>query len=371
MEYSTMSYFQNSQGQSNQPSQPNQPGQPGQNPRRPNHRNRFRHQSNSSSSQRFGQRPQGQRSNRPNPNGNRHGGFRPPTQSQPTAAEQHFFSSVSVDPTPRIRLETGLSELTTRAIDLLAPIGRGQRGLIVSPPKSGKTTILKHLCQAITASQPDMKVYCLLIDERPEEVTDFRRNVTAEVRWSSSDQPYENHIRVAQMLMRQAVEEADSGKDVMILLDSLTRLARVHNLATRGMGRTLSGGVDAAGLLIPRKIFGSARKIEHRGSLGILATILVQTGSRMDDVIFQEFKGTGNMELVLSREVSDRRIFPALNIKETGTRKEELLLSSEELDGTRRLRAALAGMNDIDAAQTLVDLLKKYPTNELILASLR
>jgi transcription termination factor Rho len=268
-------------------------------------------------------------------------------------------------------LETGLAEPTTRAIDLVCPIGRGQRGLIVSPPKSGKTTILKHLCQAITKSQPDMKVYCLLIDERPEEVTDFKRSVTAEVRFSSSDQPYENHIRVANDLMKQAVTEADQGKDVMILIDSLTRLARVHNNATRGYGRTMSGGVDASGLLIPRKIFGTARNIEGAGSLGILATILVQTGSRMDDVIFQEFKGTGNMELVLSREASDRRIFPAINVRESGTRKEELLFTPEELKATHVMRAAMASMNEVDAAQTLNDLLKKYPTNKQLLASLQ
>lgn len=353
-----MSRFQHSRRHQNQNDRPHHRPYSPQHPHSSNNNNRP-HSSHSS----------GSRHHRFHRRGPHH---RPPVSAnQPTPAEQRFFSSVSIDPHPRIKLETGLNALTTRAIDLLAPIGRGQRGLIVSPPKSGKTTILKHLCQAITASQPDMKVYCLLIDERPEEVTDFRRNVTAEVRWSSSDQPYDNHIRVAQTLMRQAVEEANTGKDVMILLDSLTRLARVHNLATRGVGRTLSGGVDAAGLLIPRKIFGTARKIENGGSVGILATILVQTGSRMDDVIFQEFKGTGNMELVLSREISDRRIFPAINVKETGTRKEELLLSKEELEGMYRLRSALAAMSDVDAAQTLVDLLNKYPNNDLVLASLR
>lgn len=251
---------------------------------------------------------------------------RSPSNQQRSEAERRFLNRVSIDPKPRIHLEKGSTELTVRAVDILCPIGKGQRGLIVSPPKSGKTTFLKHLCNAIIAAEPDMKVYCLLIDERPEEVTDFRRNVKAEVRWSSSDQLYANHIRVANELMKQAVEEADSGKDVMILLDSLTRLARVHNSQVRGAGRTMSGGVDAEGLIIPRRIFGTARNIEGGGSLGILATILVQTGSRMDDVIFQEFKGTGNMELVLSREVSDRRIFPAVNIRETGTRKEELLI---------------------------------------------
>lgn len=288
-----------------------------------------------------------------------------------TELEQRFLNKISIDPFPRINLESGLPELTTRALDILCPIGKGQRGLIVSPPKSGKTTILKHICQAITAAEPTMKVYCLLVDERPEEVTDFRRNVKAEVRWSTSDQPYENHIRVAQALMAQAMAEADSGLDVMVLVDSLTRLSRVHNNAVRHTGRTLSGGVDAAGLQIPRRIFGSARKIENGGSLGIIATILVQTGSRMDDVIFQEFKGTGNMEIVLSREVSERRIFPALNIKASGTRKEELLFSPEDLKSVHTLRQALASMDEVLAAQTFVDLLKKYPTNKQLLGSLR
>ena len=296
-----------------------------------------------------------------------------PSDRQPVRqdeAERRFLSRAAIDPQPRIRLESGLSEPTVRAVDLLCPIGRGQRGLIVSPPKSGKTTILKHLCQAISKAEPEMKVYALLIDERPEEVTDFRRNVPGEVRWSSSDQAYDHHIRVADELMKQAVREADEGKDVMVLIDSLTRLARVHNSAVRGHGRTLSGGVDAQGLLIPRKIFGMARKIENGGSLGILATILVQTGSRMDDVIFQEFKGTGNMELVLSREVSERRIFPAIDIRESGTRKEELLLSPEELKATHTLRAALAGMDRIQAAQVFVDRLLQYPTNQGLLSSL-
>ena len=301
------------------------------------------------------------------------GGFRPPRpqRQQVDEVERQFLNKISIDPAPRIDLETGSSELTTRAVNLLCPIGKGQRGLIVSPPKSGKTTFLKHICQGIMAAEPKMKVYCLLIDERPEEVTDFRRNVKAEVRFSSSDQPYENHIRVAQELMKQAVHEADSGEDVMILLDSLTRLARVHNSQVRGAGRTLSGGVDAEGLLIPRRIFGTARNIENGGSLGIIATILVQTGSRMDDVIFQEFKGTGNMELVLSREVSERRIFPAVNIRETGTRKEELLIPAEELKKVHTIRAALAGLNEVDAAQTLVDQLGKHKTNKQLLASLQ
>ncbi len=296
---------------------------------------------------------------------------RPPQREVESPAEVQFFSGTSVDPAPRIQLAKALNEPTIRAMDLICPIGKGQRGLIVSPPKSGKTTFLKHICQAITAAEPEMKVYVLLIDERPEEVTDFRRSVTAEVRWSTSDQPYENHIRVAKELMKEAIEHAAAGKHVMILIDSLTRLARVHNNAVRGHGRTLSGGVDAQGLLIPRKIFGTARNIEHGGSIGILATILVQTGSRMDDVIFQEFKGTGNMELVLSREVSDRRIFPAINIRESGTRKEEKLFSPEELKANHTLRQALASMGDVEAAQALTELLKKYPTNQAIVNSLQ
>ncbi len=296
---------------------------------------------------------------------------RSPQPPQRSEAELKFFDGTSIDPAPRIYLEKGLAEPTMRAVDLLCPIGRGQRGLIVSPPKSGKTTFLKHMTQAISNAEPDMKVYVLLVDERPEEVTDFRRSVKAEVFYSSSDQPYENHIRVADTLMKKAVEEAGAGHHVMVLIDSLTRLARVHNSAVRGGGRTMSGGVDAQGLLIPRKIFGTARNIENAGSLGILATILVQTGSRMDDVIFQEFKGTGNMELVLSREVSDRRIFPAINIRESGTRKEEILMTPEELKASRILRAALASMGDVEAAQALTDLLKKHPNNKSILAALQ
>jgi len=294
-----------------------------------------------------------------------------PPQEQASEAERRFFDRVVIDPAPRIYLERGLAEPTVRAMDLVCPIGKGQRGLIVSPPKSGKTTFLKHLVQAVTKSEPEMKVYLLLIDERPEEVTDFKRSVTAEVRYSTSDQPYENHIRTAKVLMKQAVEEAEAGKHVMVFIDSLTRLARVHNSAVRNGGRTLSGGVDAQGLLIPRKIFGTARNIEHGGSLGIIATILVQTGSRMDDVIFQEFKGTGNMELVLSRDISDRRIFPAINIRESGTRKEELLFSAEELKAARMLRAALASMSDVEAAQALNDLLAKHPLNKSVIAGLQ
>jgi len=285
-------------------------------------------------------------------------------------AEKLFLAGTPVDPAPRIRLEDGCSELTVRAMDLICPIGMGQRGLIVAPPGSGKTTFLKHICQAAAKSCPKMKLYCLLIDERPEEVTDFRRVVPAEVRWSSSDQTYDHHIATADELMRQVFREAGAGENVMVVIDSLTRLARVHNAQRPSGGRTMSGGVDAGALQIPRRIFGLARKIENGGSLTILATILVETGSRMDEVIFEEFKGTGNMEIVLSREISNHRIFPAVDIAKTGTRKIELLLDRDELSGVEKLRRALAGLNKVEAAQALVDSLKKYPTNKEMLSAL-
>jgi len=285
-------------------------------------------------------------------------------------AEQRFYASTAVDPSPRIRLEDGSPELTMRAMDLICPIGMGQRGLIVSPPGSGKTTYLKHICQAIAKAYPQIKLYCLLIDERPEEVTDFRRSVTADVRWSSSDQTYDHHIRVAKELMSQAYREAGAGENVAIVIDSLTRLARVHNAESRSSGRTLSGGVDARALEVPRRIFGSARKIENGGSLTILATILVETGSRMDEIIFEEFKGTGNMEIVLSREIANRRIYPAVHISKSGTRKEELLLETEELEQVRKIRRVLATFDPVEAATALIKQLEKYPTNRELFQAL-
>ncbi|MBF0483397.1 MAG: transcription termination factor Rho [Candidatus Omnitrophica bacterium] len=295
-----------------------------------------------------------------------HRGSRPQTRNV-SEAEKAFMSGTVIDPTPRIRLENGSSELTMRAMDLICPIGMGQRGLIVAPPGSGKTTFLKHICQAVAKSCPDIKLYCLLIDERPEEVTDFKRAVSAEIHFSSSDQSYDQHVIVADQLMRKAAAEAGEGKNVMILIDSLTRLSRVHNAESRNSGRTLSGGMDARALEVPRRIFGSARKIENGGSLSILATILVETGSRMDDVIFEEFKGTGNMEVVLSREIANHRIYPAINISKSATRKEELLLSPEELDSVRMLRRALIELNPVEAAKTLVEQLQKFPNNQAML----
>ncbi|OIO37589.1 MAG: transcription termination factor Rho, partial [Candidatus Omnitrophica bacterium CG1_02_46_14] len=305
-----------------------------------------------------------------NPNNRTQGNPRPLFSRTVNEAEGRFFAGTAVDPSPRIRLEDGSSELTMRAMDLICPIGMGQRGLIVAPPGSGKTTFLKHICQAVAKSNPAIKLYCLLVNERPEEVTDFRRSCAAEVRWSSSDETYDHHIRTADELMRQAFRDAGEGNNVMIVIDSLTRLSRVHNAERQSSGRTLSGGVDARALEVPRRIFGAARKIENGGSLTILATILVQTGSRMDDVIFEEFKGTGNMEIVLSREISGRRIYPAIDIAKSGTRKEELLLEPAELLKVQKLRRALAGLSAVEAAKTLVEQLEKYPTNLELLSSL-
>ena len=284
-------------------------------------------------------------------------------------AEKKFLAGTAIDPSPRIRLEDGSNEMTMRVMDLICPIGMGQRGLIVAPPGSGKTTFLKHICLSVAKSCPKAKLYCLLVNERPEEVTDFRRSVPAEVHSSSLDESQEHHIETANTLMQQVFEEAAAGRDVVLLVDSLTRLARVHNAEQHSSGRTLSGGVDARALEVPRRIFGAARKIENGGSLTILATILVDTGSRMDQVIFEEFKGTGNMEIYLSREISSRRIFPAVDISKSGTRKEELLLGAEEREQVVKIRRMLVALNPPEAMKTLVDTLEKYPTNRELLAS--
>ena len=286
-------------------------------------------------------------------------------------SEKKFLAGTPIDPSPRIRLEAGSQELTMRAMDLICPIGMGQRGLIVAPPGSGKTTFLKHICQAVSKSEPQLKLYCLLIDERPEEVTEFKRTIPGEVHYSSMDESQEHHIEIADKLMQKAFVEVAAGGNVMIVIDSLTRLARVHNAQTRSSGRTISGGVDARALEVPRRIFGAARKIEHGGSLTILATILIDTGSRMDEVIFEEFKGTGNMEVVLSREIANHRIFPAIDIAKSATRKQELLLTPEEYKEVEKLRRSLAGFGPIEAAQTLVKKLQQCPTNADLLATFK
>jgi len=302
-------------------------------------------------------------------NPRKHPYHRPAPVRRVNEAEKKFLAGTPIDPSPRIRLEAGSKELTMRAMDLICPIGMGQRGLIVAPPGSGKTTFLKHICQAVGQGMPQLKLYCLLIDERPEEVTDFKRTIPGEIHYSSSDQSYEHHIEIADKLMQQAFGEVAEGRDVMIVIDSLTRLARVHNAQMPSSGRTISGGVDARALEVPRRIFGAARKIENGGSLSILATILIETGSRMDEVIFEEFKGTGNMEVVLSREIANHRIFPAIDISKSATRKQELLLGPQEYQQVEKLRRSLAAFSPIEAAQTLVKKLQLFPTNKELLST--
>jgi transcription termination factor Rho len=281
-----------------------------------------------------------------------------------------FENLTTIDPIEKYKLETSPDLIETRVIDLVTPIGRGTRGLIVSPPRSGKTTILKQICNAITANHPEVHALVLLIDERPEEVTDFQRSVKAEVVASSNDQDLETHVRLSRFTIERCRRMVESGKDVFVLMDSLTRIARSYNSVHGGSGRTMTGGVDARALEIPRKMFASARKIENGGSLTILATALIDTGSRMDELIFQEFKGTGNMELILDRKLSDRRLFPAIDIPKSGTRKEEKLYSPKQIEAIRKLRRMMVDLNPIEAMETLTAALKKHKTNDELLAKL-
>src|SRR5205823_2759639 len=259
---------------------------------------------------------------------------------------RNFEALTPIDPQERIVLETGQEPLTTRVIDLLTPIGKGQRGLIVAPPRTGKTILLQHIAQAVTLNHPEMYVMMLLIDERPEEATEMRRTVKGEVIVSSSDRDSASHARTAELVVERAKRLAEQGKPVFVLLDSLTRLARAYNKNVGTSGRTLSGGIDARALETPKRIFGSARVFEEGGSLTVMGTALIDTGSRMDEVIFQEFKGTGNMELVLDRKLADRRIFPAMDFLQSGTRKEERLLPPEMLKQVTLLRRSLATLNN-------------------------
>ncbi len=281
-----------------------------------------------------------------------------------------FENLTTIDPIEKFNLETSPDLIETRIIDLVTPIGKGTRGLIVSPPRSGKTTILKQICNAITTNHPEVHTMVLLIDERPEEVTDFQRSVKAEVVASSNDMDLETHVRLSRFMVERCRRMVESGKDVFVLMDSLTRIARAYNSVHGGSGRTMTGGVDARALEIPRKMFASARKIEEGGSLTILATALIDTGSRMDELIFQEFKGTGNMELILNRKLSDRRLFPAIDIPKSGTRKEEKLFPAKYLEAIRKLRRTMVDLNPIEAMETLTAALKKHKTNDELLARL-
>jgi transcription termination factor Rho len=273
-------------------------------------------------------------------------------------------------PENRIRLEREDGTLSMRVVDLIAPIGMGQRGLIVSPPKAGKTMLLQDVANSITANHPDCHLIVLLIDERPEEVTDMEEHVDAEVISSTFDEPADRHTQVAEMVLEKAKRLVEHGKDVVILLDSITRLARAYNVTVPHSGKILSGGVDANALHKPKRFFGAARNIDEGGSLTIIATALIETGSRMDEVIFEEFKGTGNMELVLDRHIADKRIFPAIELNRSGTRKEELLLSDVELNRVYLLRNFLADMPPTEAVTFLLDRMKRTETNQEFLDSM-
>jgi len=282
-----------------------------------------------------------------------------------------FDQLTPIFPREQMRLETGTHPLSTRLLDMLAPIGRGQRGLVVSPPKAGKTTILKEIANGLTTNYQDLHMMVVLIGERPEEVTDMARSVEAEVTAATFDEPVQHHVRVAEMALERAKRLVELGQDVVILADSITRLARAYNLVVPPSGRTLSGGIDPAALYPPKRFFGAARKVEEGGSLTIIATCLVDTGSRMDDVIYEEFKGTGNMEMHLTRKLAERRLFPAIDIERTSTRREELMLSKEVLSRVwtlRRMIDALGG--GADAVEPVLDRLSRTRSNAEFLANL-
>jgi transcription termination factor Rho len=275
-----------------------------------------------------------------------------------------FVNLTPLYPTERIKLETVPGEYSMRILDLLAPIGKGQRGIIVSPPKAGKTVLLQKIANSITRNHPEIKLIVLLIDERPEEVTDMERSVSAEVISSTFDEPPERHVQVADMVLEKAKRLVESKRDVVILLDSITRLARAHNTVVPHSGKILSGGVDANALHHPKRFFGAARNIEEGGSLTVMATALIETGSRMDEVIFEEFKGTGNMEVVLDRNLSDRRVFPAMDVNRSGTRKEEMLMESEDLNRVWILRKLLSDYDPVEAMEFLLEKMRGTKSNK-------
>jgi transcription termination factor Rho len=282
---------------------------------------------------------------------------------QQAAARTLFQNLTVIDPDDRLVMETTPKETLTRVIDIVAPIGLGQRMLIVSPPKAGKTIMLQKMCLAISTNRPEVVQFVLLVDERPEEVTDFRRTVKAEVFASSADRPTEEHLHVAEMVLERAKRLVEGGKDVVILLDSITRLSRAYNKEVESSGRTLSGGVDSRALERPKRLFGAARNAEEGGSLTIIATALVDTGSRMDEVIFEEFKGTGNSEINLDRQLAEKRIWPAINIQTSGTRKEEKLFSQHEYEKVKKLRGALFALKPVEAMERLLKSVSEFKSN--------
>lgn len=275
-----------------------------------------------------------------------------------------FDDLIPIYPTEKLKLETATDEYTMRLMDLMAPIGKGQRGMIVAPPKAGKTTILKKIANSITTNNPEVKLIVLLIDERPEEVTDMKRSVTGEVIYSTFDEQPEHHVKVAEMVVERAKRLTEQNKDVVILLDSITRLARAYNLVVPSSGKTLSGGFDPSALYKPKRFFGAARNTEDAGSLTILASALIDTGSRMDEVIFEEFKGTGNMEICLDRTLQERRIFPAIDINKSGTRREDLLLTKEEYETVTKIRKSLATLSTADITEKVLSQIMKTKNNE-------
>ncbi len=282
-----------------------------------------------------------------------------------------LYDATALDPQPMLKLEHKADEYTTRIMDVLTPVGFGQRGLIVAPPRAGKTILLQNIARGIAANYPEVQLILLLIDERPEEVTDMKRNVPGTVYASSNDNTIEKHLDLAQLIIERCKRQVEFGSNIVVLLDSLTRLGRAFNSGGPQGGRTMSGGLDNRALEIPKKLFGAARKIENGGSLTILATCLVDTGSRMDQVIFEEFKGTGNMELTLDRNLSNQRIYPAINIAESGTRKEEKLMDEKRLDSARKIRRHLISMPPAQGVKTMLEVMSKHKTNDALFAAMR
>ena len=355
------------------PPQPGQPGQGGGRRRRRRGRGGSRPLSNASPqpyANAGGQRPQGQRRGRRGRSGGGNG-QQPQRRRGLELLRDLQQAGAALDPTERLVLELLPGQgappygdrLTGRCIDIISPLGRGQRCLIVSPPKAGKTRILQSIAASVACNHPDVAIYALLVDERPEEVTDFKRNTPATVIAASSDMSIQEHIETTENAMETVAAQVLEGKDVVLLLDSITRLARAYNTASVGTGRTLSGGLDAATMQAPRMIFGAARKVEGSGSLTIAGTALIDTGSRMDQVIFEEFKGTGNSEIYLSRELAERRIFPAIDVAKSGTRKEEKLYPPEIVPRLHLLRRGLAGLHPQEAMTKLLELMNRCKTN--------